>query len=308
MVIPSFMPSSLQFIFNKTGLDMHDSVQLDWEQAFMQPGQKSVYVRFEHTGRMGNRIFILASLLGIAYQNNMTVILNDRMNSLKSIFKLNFSRRFPVRRNPLPGAMLVHTGNAFCSDVVKTLWKLKKNLILFQGTHCLDNFKFMEDFIRRELTLNDDLQSMAHHYIKSLYPNSEYVIVGIHVRQGDFNQKQVRARGTVAAPRDYFSHAMEYFNERYKHIIYFVASDDIAWCKRNLNASHIVYSTLKSGMEDFAALVNCDHLIISSGTFSWWAGWLNQGEVVYYEGYPNTTIRKEFTKDGYYPAEWTGMK
>jgi galactoside 2-L-fucosyltransferase 1/2 len=54
----------------------------------------------------------------------------------------------------------------------------------------------------------------------------------------------------------------------------------------------------------------CDHSIITSGTYSWWAGWLAGGMVVYYKNFlrPNTTIGNEYNDSDYYPPDWIGME
>jgi len=57
-------------------------------------------------------------------------------------------------------------------------------------------------------------------------------------------------------------------------------------------------------------LANCDHVIISIGTFGWWSGMLSGGEVVYYENEFKMEHKinkgKVETKD-YYPPKWKKM-
>ena len=55
-----------------------------------------------------------------------------------------------------------------------------------------------------------------------------------------------------------------------------VFSDDIKNCRRNLfNQSNIFYSE-NNYLIDFCAMSLCDHNIISSSTFGWWAAYLNK--------------------------------
>ena len=58
-----------------------------------------------------------------------------------------------------------------------------------------------------------------------------------------------------------------------------------------------------------ATLSKCQHLIMSVGTFGWWAGFLTGGDVIYYtppfrEGAP---LGRGFSEDDYYPPRWIGM-
>jgi len=89
----------------------------------------------------------------------------------------------------------------------------------------------------------------------------------------------------------------------------FNAPDIVLWNK----GTHIN----SSPEEDMAMLAACDHIILSLGTFGWWAAWLGagarQGTVMYYE---DSIVRevwlhehsatKEEALDSYYPKTWLG--
>ncbi len=57
-----------------------------------------------------------------------------------------------------------------------------------------------------------------------------------------------------------------------------------------------------SAYVDFAMLTMCDHVIITIGTFSYWAAYLNGGEVVR----PDRMVLKD--TGIYYPPEWVTLK
>ena len=51
---------------------------------------------------------------------------------------------------------------------------------------------------------------------------------------------------------------------------------DVSWLKDNLKGSNFFYSGVKTTLEDFALIKNCDHNIMShSSSFGWWAAYLN---------------------------------
>ena len=104
------------------------------------------------------------------------------------------------------------------------------------------------------------------------------------------------------------SKAMDYFEKCFDNIHFAVCSDDPEWCKRELTGPHItvVHNCVQ---QDFALLVQCDHLIITYGTFGWWAGWLNNGQVDYFDK-PyggKQAFRNEQMLQNYFPEHWHPM-
>jgi hypothetical protein len=55
-----------------------------------------------------------------------------------------------------------------------------------------------------------------------------------------------------------------------------VFSDEIGWCKLNLQDKNIFFSTGENNIEDLFAMSMCDHHIISHSSFGWWGAWLNK--------------------------------
>jgi galactoside 2-L-fucosyltransferase 1/2 len=143
-------------------------------------------------------------------------------------------------------------------------------------------------------------------------------IVGIHVRRGDMRRQGLEKIGYRLATAEYIERAMAYFEDLYwapgdnKFMIFVVCSDDISWFSREVNTykAYIVYSHDHTAAEDMAVLSLCDHVITTVGTFSWWAGWLSGGTVVYYGGYPkpNTTLYQRMNKNDFYPPEWIRLE
>ena len=109
--------------------------------------------------------------------------------------------------------------------------------------------------------------------------------------------------GFIPRPPTYFTHAMEYFKQKYNRVQFIVTSDDLAWCKDNILGEHIAYSTHNYTI-DLAILSLSDHIIISLGTFSWWAGWLCKGTTVYYGVMPpnDTYLGKVYNNNSCVPV------
>lgn len=149
---------------------------------------------------------------------------------------------------------------------------------------------------------------------------SDSILVGVHVRRGDF----VRSPSTVAygytvADRDFFRRAMRYFADRFKRVDFVVCSDDIEWSRRNVLLPPVTSHRCEmriaycDGSDDEAAdlavLARADHVIMSTGTFGWWAAWLAGGTTIYYGGWPRpgSALSAQVNKTDFFPPDWIAM-
>ena len=94
----------------------------------------------------------------------------------------------------------------------------------------------------------------------------------IHVRRGDY----------ISLKKIYHNINKEYFIKSLKIINpagrVYIFSDDLEWCKNNLDIKDAIYSENKTEIEDFELMRSCNHNIISNSTFGWWAAWLNNNQ------------------------------
>lgn len=128
-----------------------------------------------------------------------------------------------------------------------------------------------------------DLYAIRAGIRRSTNTLDKIVFVGIHVRMGDKQSSKMQHAGYRLANATYFRHAMDYFRQKYQNVHFVVCSDSIAWCHANLKDPDVHFPSGKRRvLNDLALLTLCDHLVITVGTFGWWAGFLNGGDVVYY--------------------------
>lgn len=138
-------------------------------------------------------------------------------------------------------------------------------------------------------------------------------VVGIHVRRGEH-----LALGHLNFPPDeYFEKAMRYFNAKLGHPRFVVITNDAVWCKSAPFFQHrdvTIFDSTDLEM-DFATLVKCDGLILSLGTFGWWAGWLahtlNRTPVIYHThefNMDHVINRNQIDVSTYYPGTWISME
>lgn len=173
-------------------------------------------------------------------------------------------------------------------------------------------FEFVkEKLVKEHFQFHDNLQKSAEEYIDDIVKQknrTNTTVVGVHVRRGDF--VRLKRKGYTVAPIPYIYKAMHYFRTKYRNVLFIICSNDVIWSRDNLDDSEDThYSENVDGRLDLAILVNCDHMVMTAGSFSWWAGYLSKGEVIYFKGFPqeNTDLGNKTIKADYYPPYWIGM-
>lgn len=152
------------------------------------------------------------------------------------------------------------------------LLKLKGNWYL-QGW--FQNVKYFEeyaDIIKKELTPRRKIKISRE--LQYLLKKKE--TVSIHIRRGDYK----KIANTLSVK--YYDNAMKHMCVLVDAPFWIVFSDDIAWCKENIDFGNNVYFVgEKEALQDFEELVVmswCKNHIIANSTFSWWGAWLNKRE------------------------------
>jgi len=93
-------------------------------------------------------------------------------------------------------------------------------------------------------------------------------VVSIHIRRGDYiNLDDYHS----VLPIEYYNESLKEFN--YNNIVIF--SDDINWCKTNLNFNNITFIENEKDYIDMLLMSMIKNNIIANSTFSWWGAWLN---------------------------------
>ena len=174
--------------------------------------------------------------------------------------------------------------------------------------------------LRLKLRFRREIMEFAvdflHMNVPAGWNTHTFVRVGVHVRRGDFLEAWPRKYGFVVADEQYLQRAMNYFVERYQRVQFIVASDDMPWCQKHikpvmLNKTdiNITFSVNHNAGQDLALLANCDHTVMTTGTYSWWAAFLANGTTVYY----SNSVRRgsRLAADGhnsdYYHPDWIGF-
>lgn len=258
----------------------------------------------ERQGRLGNRMFMFASALGIALTYHCQLIIHQNiLDELKTVFtidlnkvsdlqvvesmqirscvdrKYNYCNYFPINFQKNRYHVMELTG----------FWQSYRYFYTYKRT-IQTQFSFKSSIKQKvEIFFRDEGRKYSHH-LNALRENqkdhgrmersaqiSSLTWVGIHVRRGDFlHLRQVSSKYFI-------DEAIYYFEKRYSNIIFLMTSDDKAACQDMYgNHSNLVITPVSfSAGEDLAALAACDHMIVTVGTFGWWAAFLGSGQVLH---------------------------
>jgi len=172
--------------------------------------------------------------------------------------------------------------------------------------------------LRRHFTFRSEIRQFADKFLAESRPPgwvAGYVRVGMHVRRGDVLNADKMLFGYTTPDENYFAHAMRYFIDRFDRIQFIVASNDMDWCRKHFaefalrNRVNVTYLTPHSRGEDLAILASCEHTIMSTGTYGWWAAWLARGITIYYADWPRkgSALERKFRREDFFPPNWIGM-
>ena len=101
----------------------------------------------------------------------------------------------------------------------------------------------------------------------------------IHIRRGDYlSSSNQKVHGLLSM--DYYNSAINLMIKN-NYTNFFVFSDDIEWCKQNINfvkAKIIFHDQVLENYEDLYLMSKCSSNIIANSSFSWWGAWLNENQ------------------------------
>ncbi|NMB57373.1 alpha-1,2-fucosyltransferase [Candidatus Beckwithbacteria bacterium] len=152
----------------------------------------------------------------------------------------------------------------------------KKNLYLQGSWQSEKYFKNIENIIRKDFDFKNKVNQHANKILNKIKSTNS---ISLHVRRTDYisNTNTNKIHGVCSI--EYYKQAINLIIKETKDPIFFIFSDDISWCKQNLqlNYSHFYIENNKN-WEDLKLMSNCKHNIIANSSFSWWGAWLNQNK------------------------------
>ncbi|KAM4800835.1 galactoside alpha-(1,2)-fucosyltransferase 1 [Urocitellus parryii] len=266
-------------------------------------------------GRLGNQMGQYATLLALAQLNGRRAFILPAMHAtLAPVFRITLpvltsevDSRTPWRKLQLHDWM---SEEYFC---------LKDPFLKLSGFPCSWTFfHHLREQIRREFTLHDHLRDEAQHLLSQFRLGHTgarpRTFVGVHVRRGDYLQVMPQRWKGVVGDRVYLQQAMDWFRARHEAPIFVVTSNGMKWCWENIDMSRGDVVFAGDGQEgspgkDFALLTQCNHTIMTVGTFGFWAAYLAGGDTVYLANFtlPDSEFLKVFKPEAAFLPEWVGI-
>ncbi|XP_048185874.1 galactoside alpha-(1,2)-fucosyltransferase 2-like [Perognathus longimembris pacificus] len=264
-------------------------------------------------GRLGNQMGEYATLYALAKMNGRPAFIPAPMhNTLAPIFRI----RLPVLHSDTERA--VHWQNYHLNDWMEERHRhIPGRYVRFTGYPCSWTFyHHLRPEILQEFSLHDHVREEAQAFLRGLRVNGSppSTFVGVHVRRGDYVRVMPKVWKGVVADRGYLQQALDWFRARFKSPVFVVTSNGMDWCRENINASlgDVVFAG--NGIEgspgkDFALLTQCNHTIMTIGTFGIWAAYLAGGETIYLANYtlPDSPFLKVFKPKAAFLPEWMGI-
>jgi hypothetical protein len=220
-------------------------------------------------GGLGNYMFQISAAYSIAKRDGKELICDysDHMVPHKpfSEYTNNLFRKIKFSNNV---GKYTHVGESGFN--YKILPKIEGSVRLNGYFQSEKYFKEIRNEILNLFDLPEDIKKKVEGKYKGLLKQDT---CSLHVRRGDY----------LGLPNHHPTQTIEYYNDSINIIgldkTFVIFSDDINWCKENLD--FIPNKFFISGNEDYEDMYLmslCNHNIIANSTFSWWGAWLNKND------------------------------
>jgi hypothetical protein len=186
---------------------------------------------------------------------------------------LNYNNRKEKLFYLLKGLLLLDRDTFnFVSDF-KFVWIGKILSIFFRNTYYIgywQSYQFIKD-IKFELKKN---QILINSKIRKKILKANAVSIGI--RRGDYVKLKY-----IICDIAYYKKAINLIHKKVVCPTFYIFSDDISWCKKNITLSskhYFVEANKDTPFENMELMSLCKHNIISNSTYEWWGAFLNKNK------------------------------
>ena len=257
---------------------------------------------------LANRLFMYASALGIALTNNRNLKIYPVIEEMK--VNLNISKTWVTHFNRFEYRRLEY--GRCCLYYQESENLENKKIHLFGFLVSWKYFHKYRDIILREFAFSSPIKDETNRFLSNIRVSKvNLTLIGVHVRRGDFITHE--GLGYTVATESYIARAVNYYQQRF-NCLFVIATNDRTWAElvfANLTNTQYVFTGMSSPYTDISIVSSCDHVITTTGTFSWWIGYLSKGIVLYYKQFPRegSWLRKtQFgNMDDYFLPEWIGL-
>jgi hypothetical protein len=139
-----------------------------------------------------------------------------------------------------------------------------------------------------------------------LFLHHHNITVGVHIRRGDYLLDANHVGKTP--PVEYYALALATANATMQNTLLF--TDDAAWVRTEPIFQGMLVSRGRTPGQDLALLSECSILIMSVGTFGWWAHLLGSSspKVIYYYARPHNDWHQGWlVPQDHFPPSFVGL-
>jgi hypothetical protein len=255
-------------------------------------------------GGLGNQLFQFAAGFSLARMKNTSLKIDNQFFEKQyshsfnlEIYKLQFEKATEKDLNFIKKRQWPRILQSLYYRVQKILPYYKRNLYNEQNnifdkhfknssSNCILNgywqdcryFIEFDTEIRKLFKIKEEL--LSENYFELLEKVTSTNSVSLHFRRGDYVTLGIKAPSLL-----YYYSAINFLQNQFSDLdlIFFVFSDDIKWCKDNINLPELNIIFIEtgfglSGPEEMQLMSNCKHNIIANSTFSWWGAFLNDNK------------------------------
>lgn len=260
-------------------------------------------VIFERLGGwgLGNSLFQIATTYAIAKDNNQDYGFPYNCSFRKSRFSND-----SLFNTELPWVDMAEYENSSFWGIggvgYKSPPKTNENLVIDGFFQSYKYFNHYKNDIKNLFSLKEQYKNFLINKYSRIIRNPKYC--SIHIRRGD----SLTNSDVLVLTEDYFFNAVEYVGFDKTYVVF---SDDIEWCKTNLNFIQNKIFVKEYDLLEMHLMSLIHTNIIANSTFSWWGSYLGETNQVIA---PNPNIRwfsndfKNMNKDrdllDLIPKEW----
>jgi|LakMenE18May11ns_1017448.scaffolds.fasta_scaffold9807429_3 hypothetical protein len=232
---------------------------------------------FERLGGwgLGNSMFQIATTIAIAKNNNLEYYFPDdcyfKKKYYDNIDKCYFKTTLPfINFKSLNNIVKWGFGGVGYLEPLK-IKNTNETLVIdgfFQNEKYFYNYK---DILIEIFDIKEKYKKYIHEKYNDILNKNN---CSLHIRRGDY----LTAKEMKVLDIQYYKNAIKYFDN---DTIFIIFSDDIQWCKNNLDFIPNKYFIEENNdILEIYLMKNCKNNIIANSTFSWWGAWLNKNNKV----------------------------
>lgn len=225
-------------------------------------------------GHLGNQLYQIAATLGTAKKNNLNVVLPE----------WSYTDYFPNTKS------LNFVKPSYFDD--KTMDLLVEKDAAYEDLTLNNNKNYDLSGYRQSYLYFNDINSDI---INLFTPDKNYLdsikekfpilnqdnTVSVHIRRGNYvNLSDLY----IQLSDDYYSSGIKYIMDKVGEINIVIVSNDKEWVKNNMpklnSLPNVYYSPFETQLDDFSVLYLCKYHINANSSYSWWASYLSQSDIV----------------------------